>query len=68
MAPTDYWRFTEYGIRYLLEKEYDIIEIAAIDAANKMHPSTYWVYAQKKHVEGQLAGGTSSQCVISTRV
>jgi ubiquinone/menaquinone biosynthesis C-methylase UbiE len=54
MAPTDYWMFTEYGIRFLLEKENNIIEIAAIDAANKMDPSTYWVYAQKNTMKTKL--------------
>ncbi|MBN1865297.1 MAG: class I SAM-dependent methyltransferase [Victivallales bacterium] len=48
MSPDDFWRFTEYGIKYLLKDSYDIIEITAIDSKRKMEfPATYWVKARK---------------------
>ena len=48
MAPYDYWRFTEYGIRFLLQKDYKIEEIASIDNAVKGFPSAYWIKAKKR--------------------
>jgi len=48
MRPNDYWRFTEYGIKYLLEKSYENIDIAPIDIKKGMDfPATYWVKAKK---------------------
>jgi ubiquinone/menaquinone biosynthesis C-methylase UbiE len=44
-APHDFWRFTEYGIRFLL-REFRIDEIRAIgDVPNA--PTAYWVLARK---------------------
>lgn len=49
MAPQDFWRFTEYGIRYLLKDSYEILELASIDPKRGMDfPATYWVKAVKK--------------------
>lgn len=48
MAPTDYWRFTEYGIKYMLRGDYKIIEIAAMDNSVPGFPAAYWVKARKR--------------------
>ncbi len=47
-APKDYWRFTEYGIRYLLEKDYEVIDLQPVDASVPDFPAAYWVMARKK--------------------
>ena len=50
MAPHDFWRFTEHGIRYLLKKSYEIEDLAAIDLDGKSgdrFPASYWVKARK---------------------
>lgn len=47
-VPHDYWRFTEYGIRYLLEGDFDIIDVTGIDVNSSGMPSAYWVKAGKK--------------------
>lgn len=43
-APQDFWRFTEFGVRYLL-RAFRIQQLRAIGDAK--HPSTYWVLAVK---------------------
>lgn len=43
-APQDFWRFTEYGIRYLL-KAFAIRNLRTIGDAKQ--PSAYWVWAVK---------------------
>ena len=48
MAPTDYWLFTEYGIKYMLQGDYKIIEIAAMDNSVPGFPAAYWVKARKR--------------------
>ncbi len=47
-APNDYWRFTEYGIRYLLEKDYEIVDLQPVDTSVPDFPAAYWVMARKK--------------------
>jgi SAM-dependent methyltransferase len=47
MPPYDFWRFTEYGIKYLLAKNYKIEEIEAIDNSKKGFPAAYWTKAVK---------------------
>jgi SAM-dependent methyltransferase len=48
LAPTDYWRFTEHGIRVLLERHgYRIDEIVGIDVSVPDFPATYWTRATK---------------------
>jgi SAM-dependent methyltransferase len=44
-APEDYWRFTEYGVRYLL-RAFTIEALEAIGTDPKF-PWTYWVKARK---------------------
>lgn len=44
-APNDFWRFTEYGVRYLL-RAFSIQELRAIGKDPKA-PSAYWVLAVK---------------------
>ncbi|NJN67995.1 MAG: class I SAM-dependent methyltransferase [Chloroflexaceae bacterium] len=48
MAPYDYWRFTEYGIRYMLQQDYDILDLANINVNQQNFPATYWVKASKR--------------------
>ena len=48
MAPLDYWRFTEYGIKFLLQQDYEIEELVPIDDDSvKRFPAAYWVKAKK---------------------
>lgn len=47
MAPNDYWRFTEYGIRHMLRDSYEIQHVEPIDTRAKNFPATYWVRARK---------------------
>lgn len=44
-APQDFWRFTEYGVRYLL-RMFSVQDIRAIGSDEKA-PSAYWVRAVK---------------------
>jgi ubiquinone/menaquinone biosynthesis C-methylase UbiE len=44
-APQDFWRFTEFGIRFLL-RAFAIEEIRAI-GTDPQAPSAYWVRARK---------------------
>jgi SAM-dependent methyltransferase len=44
-APQDFWRFTEYGVRYLL-RAFEIVDLIAIGDDHKF-PWTYWVQARK---------------------
>lgn len=43
-APQDFWRFTEYGIRYLL-RAFTVEDLVAI--GDPVHPGTYWARARK---------------------
>lgn len=43
-TPHDFWRFTEFGIRYLL-RAFQIAEIRAI--GDRKFPTTYWTRAVK---------------------
>lgn len=47
LVPHDYWRFTEYGIRYMLRDNYEILDLASIDNSIPNFPATYWIKAQK---------------------
>lgn len=48
MAPNDFWRFTEYGIKYLLANAFDEVEIVAVGVAAHDFPETYWTKATKR--------------------
>jgi Methylase involved in ubiquinone/menaquinone biosynthesis len=48
MAPMDFWRFTEFGIRHLLSESYVVQELASIDAGNTSFPAAYWIKSRKK--------------------
>lgn len=51
MKPNDFWRFTEYGVKYLLKDSFTIIDIIAIDRKKgKDFPAAYWVKAVKKKI------------------
>lgn len=43
-APQDFWRFTEFGVRYLL-RAFQVLELRAI--GDPKQPSAYWVKAVK---------------------
>lgn len=47
-APQDFWRFTEYGVRFLL-RDFAIEDLRAIGTDPKA-PSAYWVRARKAAV------------------
>jgi SAM-dependent methyltransferase len=48
MAPIDYWRFTAFAVRHLLEKHgYLIDDIRAIDDNADEFPAAYWAHARK---------------------
>ena len=44
-VPHDYWRFTEYGVRALIEPYFAIKEICVIDETVTGFPSAYWTRA-----------------------
>lgn len=49
LAPTDYWRFTEFGIRVLLDRHgYRADDITPIDTSVPDFPATYWSRATKR--------------------
>ncbi|MDJ0634978.1 MAG: methyltransferase domain-containing protein [Xenococcaceae cyanobacterium MO_188.B29] len=48
LAPNDYWRFTEYGIKYLLRDDYEILELTPIDNSVSGFPAAYWIKAKKR--------------------
>jgi ubiquinone/menaquinone biosynthesis C-methylase UbiE len=49
MGPHDFWRFTEFGIRYLLKDTYEIIDLVGIDGKKQgTFPAAYWVKAKKR--------------------
>ncbi|WP_322757186.1 class I SAM-dependent methyltransferase [Synechococcus sp. CBW1107] len=47
MQPYDFWRFTEFGIRFMLEPSFLVEELKAIDADDPLNPAAYWVRATK---------------------
>lgn len=47
MAPSDYWRFTEHGIRYMLHRDYEILNLTPMDTSVPRFPGGYWVKARK---------------------
>jgi SAM-dependent methyltransferase len=48
LAPHDFWRFTEHGIRFLLRQDYEIEALDGMDARNPVFPAAYWVRAVKR--------------------
>lgn len=48
MAPHDYWRFTEHGIRYMLQDDYEILDLSPMDSSVPNFPAAYWVKAKKR--------------------
>jgi SAM-dependent methyltransferase len=47
-APHDYWRFTEHGIRRLLNPDYDILRLDPIDERVPGFPAAYWTKARRR--------------------
>lgn len=63
-APTDYLRFTEYGVRLLLA-QFDIEEIVAIDGASQpLFPAAYWAKARKPMAPVAHANGVPPETVV----
>ncbi len=50
LPPNDYWRFTVYGVKVLLENKYNILDIAEMGGVKGVFPATYWIKAIKKNV------------------
>jgi SAM-dependent methyltransferase len=51
LAPTDYWRFTEFGIRVLLDRHgWDLADLTPIDLSVPDFPATYWARAVRRSV------------------
>lgn len=48
MAPNDYWRFTEHGLRYMLRDNYEILELKSVDNSVPDFPAAYWLKARKR--------------------
>lgn len=46
-APTDYWRFTEYGIRHLLKDQFEILSLQGIGEEEPGFPTAYWCAAKR---------------------
>ena len=44
-APQDFWRFTEYGLRWLL-RSFQVEDVRAV-GANPKSPAAYWARARK---------------------
>jgi hypothetical protein len=42
------WRFTAHGLRHLLEPDYEIQALDAIDPSVPNFPASYWVEARKR--------------------
>lgn len=56
MAPNDFWRFTEHGIKHLLQKSYMIIDFEAIGKIpGKNFPATYWIKAKRLKTQANPA-------------
>lgn len=47
LAPSDYWRFTEHGIRYMLRGDYEILDLAQVGTSVPSFPQGYWVKARR---------------------
>lgn len=47
-VPHDYWRFTPFGVGYLLKNRYEIDEILPIDNRVRNFPVSYWFKVTKK--------------------
>lgn len=47
MAPQDFWRFTEFGVKYMLRESYEIVDFIGIDNRVRNFPSAYLVKARK---------------------
>ena len=47
-VPHHYWRFTEFSIRHMLKRNYEVLEITPIDLTIADFPASYWAKARKK--------------------
>lgn len=47
LAPYDYWRFTEYGIRALLKNNFEILTLDPVGGRAADFPAAYWCKARR---------------------
>jgi SAM-dependent methyltransferase len=48
-SPYDFWRFTEFGVKYLLKDHYDLMHLEGINfKAGKDFPASYWAKATRR--------------------
>lgn len=47
LAPHDFWRFTEYGVRTLLKDGFSIEKLEAVDENEPGFPAAYWCLARR---------------------
>jgi ubiquinone/menaquinone biosynthesis C-methylase UbiE len=47
LAPHDYWRFTEYGIKFMLKDSYEVVAMKEIGTEEPGFPGSYWFRARK---------------------
>lgn len=47
LPPNDYWRFSEFGIQYILNGKYKILDLVGVDNTIIDFPVAYWVKAEK---------------------
>lgn len=49
MAPNDFWRFTSFGLRAILERHsFDLIDLTPIQESEPDFPVAYWALARKR--------------------
>lgn len=49
LAPHDYWRFTEFGLRRLLAADYELLDLCPVDAGEQDgFPAAYWAKARRR--------------------
>lgn len=65
LAPQDFWRFTEFGLRLLLEQRgYTVNELVALDdVAENGFPATYWARATK---QPGASGSHTGYAIVNT--
>jgi SAM-dependent methyltransferase len=49
MEPFDFWRFTEYGVKFMLLKDYDLENLYGTDDTVHNFPAAYLARARKKN-------------------
>lgn len=47
LPPTDYWRFTEFGVKHLLKDGFEKVTITPVNESVPSFPAAYWVEATR---------------------